>query len=317
MAVSPTGAIVVEDVMGNTVLRLRPDGTVQDTIGGRGEGPGEYRYPYGLGVFPDGGILVRDEAKRALLRYDSTGAFLKKWDSTRDMRNNLGVEVGWDGVVVVRGEVEYRGVFLLPNERLTLLSPIGEIVDSLPPVPTPWDSDPVWGAYFPKKIWAWHDSAYYVVGVGSGYHFDIHRGGRVIRVEQPHEPVPVSQQERDAFEVEMEWRKARGGAYLDRIQPPPEVKGAYHEILIARTGEIWVFRHGDGLQWSTVEIGHGLQLPLFREPLLADVFYEDGRYLGSVNGDGAIRPRVISHDTVWAILTGPAEEDLVARYLVR
>jgi hypothetical protein len=71
------------------------------------------------------------------------------------------------------------------------------------------------------------------------------------------------------------------------------------------------------VQWSTVDIGNGLQLPRFREPLLADVFDPEGRYLGSVNGDGAIRPMVISRDTVWAVLTGPSEEDLVARYLVR
>jgi hypothetical protein len=58
------------------------------------------------------------------------------------------------------------------------------------------------------------------------------------------------------------------------------------------------------MELTTREVGEGLLYPYFREPLRIDVFDRDGRFLGVVEGDANIDPRVVSNDTVWAVVTG-------------
>ena len=62
MAVADDGRIFVSDVEGSHVKVLSPDGTLQDTVGTRGEGPGEFQHPLKLTVARGDSLYVMDGA---------------------------------------------------------------------------------------------------------------------------------------------------------------------------------------------------------------------------------------------------------------
>jgi hypothetical protein len=53
------------------------DGNFVRTIGRAGDGPGEFRSPQDMAVFPDGRVVVSDMAHRGLLLFSADGAFLR------------------------------------------------------------------------------------------------------------------------------------------------------------------------------------------------------------------------------------------------
>ena len=317
IALEASGGILVEDNMAGTVIRIGADGGVTGFVGGRGEGPGEFLFPMGIVVLKDGRIAVRDNRLFVISLFESDGTFIDRWPLRELLRSSWGLEVDQDGLLAVRADFEDYIPYTEPAEGLVILSPDGSVVDSIPPPETPWEGVELWGHYHPKKHLVRWSSGFVVVGVSDGYHFDIRRPNQTIRVEQPFEPVPVSPEERGAFDVEMALSTGLGDPYLENYPPPPDFKAAYSRILVTRTGQIWVFRHGVGEQWSTREVGEGLVYPYFREPLQIDVFDQNGRFLGVVEGHAKVDPKVVSNDTVWAVVTGELDEHYVARYLVR
>jgi hypothetical protein len=319
IVVEPAGTILVEDAQGNSVIRFGVDGSFADSIGRRGEGPGEYLAPRGIAVLPDGRIAVRDNRLFVIHVFDSAGGYIGRWPLRELLRKSWDLEADQDGTLAVRASFSDAQPFLPEDQGFVVLSPDGGVADSIPPPATPWDGEEVWEGFFfhPKKYFERHSTSLAVVGVSNGYHFDIHRPDYVLRVQQPYEPVAVSTEERAAFDVEMAWRESRGSRGLENIPLPPRQKAAYSRIMVTRTGEIWVFRHGEGEEWTTQNLGGGLIYPRFREPLQIDVFNQDGRFLGVVEGEANIDPRVVSSDTVWAVVTGEFDEEHVARFLVR
>ena len=315
LAVTQTGDILVEDVMNVAVLRFDAAGLLVDSIGRRGDGPGEYRHVDGTIVLDDGSIALHDSVRRRILIFDSAGVFLDQWplgavgEITREVEAVAGR---------IAARVDLDSQVNMPSEEAWVLFDLGgNVVDTVGPFPTTWDNTRVWGTFHPTKHVSWHPDGFPLVGVSDEYHFELRRPSGTLVVERPYDPVPVSERERAAFDVETQWRERRGGRFNERILPPPPFKAAYSRILISRTGDVWVFRHGPSEVWTTEDIGGGLMLDLFREPLLVDVFQSDGQFLGTVQGDGAIRPLMVSSDTVWAVVKGPYDEDMVARYLVR
>lgn len=315
VALMPDGDILVEDIMTSAVLRFSPDGHFVDSIGHRGRGPGEYQFAQGLVTLRDGTIAVYDPARRRVVLFDAAGAPLRGWglgalgrvtQALEKVGDNLAVRIGFS-----------HGVHIPGNSGWAIFDPFGRVLDTIGPFATPWDETRVWGAFHPDKHLAWHPNGFVVVGVSDAYHFELRRPDGTIRVEQPYDPVPVSSAERAAFDIEMRWRENRGGRFNERIQPPPEFKAAYSQIILTRTGDIWVFRHGVGEQWTTQDLGSGLVWPRFRERLQIDVFDSRGRLQGTIEADANIAPRLITNDTVWAVVTGENDEHYVARYLVR
>ena len=317
IAVEPSGAILVEDTQAKSVVRFGSDGSFADSIGRRGEGPGEYLDPRGIAVFSDGRIVVRDNRLFVIHIFDSTGTFIGRWPLRELLRNSWGLEVDQDDTLAVRADFSDSDPLTQPDEGLVLISPEGTVSDSIPSPATPGDGTELWGFFHPKKYFIRYSSDFTVVGVSDRYHFDILRLPQTIRVEQPYEPVPVSDGERGAFDIDVALQRELGGLFLENLSPPPDYKAAYSRIMVTRTGQIWVFRHGRGEQWSTRDLGGGHIYPFFRESLQIDVFDRDGRFLGVVEGDANIDPKVVSNDTVWAVVTGGFDEHFVARYIVR
>lgn len=322
LAVEASGSVVVEDAMGRAVVRLGPDGELRDSLGRFGPGPGEYRYPFGVAALPNGSVAVRDDQPPAILVFDSLGDFVREWP----LHDRVKLSEGLD--IELSADPDGRLRLLVPSERpsdmyalpdfgFVTLAPTGEIIDSVAPPRSPWDAPQLFGDYHPRKHVAWHPDGFPVVGMSDAYHLEIQRPEGPVRIERVYEPVSVTAGEREIDRVVRQWQRARGAVRVDDRPTPPDFKPAYSRILIARTGEIWVFRHAVGEQWGTQDLGHNLTLPLFREPLEADVFDAHGHYLKTVQGASSINPKVVSGDTVWAVVTGEQDQHYVARYLVR
>ncbi len=75
VAVAEDGRIYVSDVEGPHVKVLSPDGTLQDTMGTRGEGPGEFQHPLKLSVARGGSLYVLDGADGRVHVFTPEGAF--------------------------------------------------------------------------------------------------------------------------------------------------------------------------------------------------------------------------------------------------
>ncbi len=75
VAVAEDGRIYVADVEGPHVKVLSPDGTLQDTVGTQGDGPGEFQHPLKLSVARGSSLYVLDGADGRVHVFTPEGAF--------------------------------------------------------------------------------------------------------------------------------------------------------------------------------------------------------------------------------------------------
>ena len=75
MALGPDGLLYTTHAGEGTVRRWTADGTSAGSLGGRGEGPGEFQYPFGLGFFGDS-LWVWDLVAIRVSHFDLEGRFL-------------------------------------------------------------------------------------------------------------------------------------------------------------------------------------------------------------------------------------------------
>lgn len=82
MATATDGTILVGDYWNYQVRRYSATGTLLQTIGSRGTGPGKMGPPHGLAVDPnDGSIYVADLNNGEIDKFNSSGAYLTSWST--------------------------------------------------------------------------------------------------------------------------------------------------------------------------------------------------------------------------------------------
>ena len=81
IAVAPNGEIYVSDGYGNArIHRFAVDGTLIQSWGDPGVGPGQFRLPHGVGISPDNRIFVADRENDRIQIFSLDGEFLEMWD---------------------------------------------------------------------------------------------------------------------------------------------------------------------------------------------------------------------------------------------
>ena len=111
----PDGRAAVADVGGLFLRVYGPDGTRQAEMGGRGDGPGEFRSIYGLWLTPEGRIGVWDARSRRFTTFDPEGRLV----DTHPVRAKG--EVAFGNLEVFLGAFR-NGDVLLASLRLRLRS---------------------------------------------------------------------------------------------------------------------------------------------------------------------------------------------------
>ena len=109
---SPNGDLYISDGYGNArVHRFSPDGTLVQSWGEPGTGPGQFNLPHGIAVHPDGRIFVADRENDRIQIFSADGEYLDQW---LDTQRPTQLQIDADGVVHVAelwrrvGEVSQR-----------------------------------------------------------------------------------------------------------------------------------------------------------------------------------------------------------------
>jgi DNA-binding beta-propeller fold protein YncE len=80
IAVAPDGELYVSDGYGNArVHRFTADGTLIQSWGDPGSGPGQFRLPHGIGISPDDRVFVTDRENDRIHIYSRAGRLLEMW----------------------------------------------------------------------------------------------------------------------------------------------------------------------------------------------------------------------------------------------
>jgi len=322
IAVDSSGGIYVFDGQVPALRHFDSAGTYVRTLGGKGAGPGEYQdIVLGLAVRRDGRLILHDPRNARLTLYRADGIVSDTWLVVSGSRLYTAQAMTVDTadhvyLKIVLGERQPDGPWPI---GLLHLDQEGRIVDSLPAPPISGDPASDGGVFSARKLWGFSPFGYFVVGVNDHYAFEIRPPERpVVRVERRWEPVRLHPEEHAEYEAFREWTKKTQRRYLTSEPPPtPATKPAYRELAFGNDGRIWVRLHVSALKDSAEPSHPGPDRPPainWREPVVWDVFEEDGTYLGEVRAPPRSFLSVFGREQVWGTREGEQGETYVVRF---
>ncbi|MDZ4165137.1 MAG: peptidyl-alpha-hydroxyglycine alpha-amidating lyase family protein [Smithellaceae bacterium] len=99
VAIAPDGEIYVSDGYGNArVHRFTANGSLIQSWGEPGSGPGQFRLPHGIGISPDDRVFVADRENDRIHIYSRDGQFLDCWTH---LQRPTDISFGKNGMVYV------------------------------------------------------------------------------------------------------------------------------------------------------------------------------------------------------------------------
>jgi sugar lactone lactonase YvrE len=91
IAVGRDGTVYVSLTFGkDRIVAFSPQGKLLRQWGKTGTGDGEFKYPMGLAVGPDGSVYVADNVNRRIQKFSPRGKFLAKWGTGGDGPGQFG-----------------------------------------------------------------------------------------------------------------------------------------------------------------------------------------------------------------------------------
>ena len=335
IAVDDDGTVHVLDAQAQEVRIFDSAGTHVGTLGGRGEGPGELSRGEAIAVLPDGRLLVRDPANMRVqvfgpgpgetdewrynsgnhftdrpLYTDSRGhTYLFASDVSRDDASIL-VELAADGTPLdtfPEPTSDHRPAVL--RAEFTTESSSSSTSMNVP--------------FSPFFTWTLHPSGHFLSGLSTEYRIDLAGDDGTLRIKREHEPVPVSDTERDFSREMIEDQMRQVDPDWSWDGPPiPDYKPPFMALHAGRDGRIWVLL---ATAASIVENeDHDPDDPssqpvIFHVRGRYDVFESDGTYLGAVEApdefSGYPQP-VFDGDHVWAVARDELGVERVVRYRI-
>jgi hypothetical protein len=327
------GRFFVADPQAHQVRVYDAGGRFLRAIGRDGDGPGEFREPDDLRVGPAGEIVVRDQRGARFSVFSAEGEFLRSWPLPSGFMTSTPFHLTEDGRVL-NPTVVNLGVPLDQWRHGLVVYEDGEPVDTLD-VPTrgyqapfvearnedSWSRTPV--PFSPREHWTVHSGGDFVIGVSTAYRIDrIRNDGMVLRIERDADAALVQP-------AEAAWHRDRLTRNLRNVQPGwrwrganvPSEKPPFQEIIPGSDGSLWVLRHTvareeDDPSWDP-ERPDDAARTRWVEPLVFDVFDDEGRYMGPVRApDGFQRFRrgVFGLDGVVAVVTHELGFEQVVSY---
>lgn len=306
--------IYVLDAHGPIIRHYDRTGAFIRTVGGPGDGPGEYRrLSVGMVVDPAGTLYVHDWGNGRVVRFSPEGRALDPWRLDSPFLTTVpGTWVYSDRPdrILVPAVVDDHPALLVMDR--------GEVVDTLlvprlPGLPTLRA-----GPYRVDLHWGWSVAGgHFVAGVSDRYSFEAHTGSGVLRIGRDVEPLPVHPDEADAWRRQFEWMdrhpsyRPPEGEWIPSHMPP------FRSIDLAADGRIWVRRNTQPIPVD-VEEHPDLPPPVgWAQPWLYDVFEADGTFLGEVRFPDRVQPLLFGAGHVWGVRKGDLDEHHVVRLTLR
>lgn len=299
------------------------------TVGGEGQGPGEYgNLVISLDVLDDGRLFLRDRGNNRVNFYSLEGEFLDSWLLRARSFSSQSTTVDSVGHVFVKTRLETTDFNDPPEDALIHVAADGRVLDTIPP--PRYEGEPTGsmnGTFIPAKEWTFDRWRRLIIGVSDRYEFEVRRpDGAVVRVvKEDWSPVIVHPEERAERQAVLDWQDDRlrsiaasnPGAVPDiDFVPVPDRKPAFTSFRVGVDGTIWVMLHASGEAPDDPPEPRDENEPppiRWREPPVYDVFRGDGTYLGRVEPPSHTRPYTFSLDTLWGVRTGDFDEQYVVR----
>ncbi|MDE2764187.1 MAG: hypothetical protein OXQ94_18570 [Gemmatimonadota bacterium] len=313
VAFDGAGQLYVLDSQATMITVVGPDGEFRRTLGGPGEGPGEFRRALALAVLRDGRVVVGDAGLFVYHLFDASGEFERRvrWaiEGERPILRAIIPDPGGEAVFSAVGagfrSMSYKGDTRphtsRPVERIDLTGEVvtrdtvvegwlpegGESLYTGLPQVKAFGSRMLWGV-LPGGSVAFSDSTAYAIRIAR----PDEGVWRILR--RPLRPVPVTgpmiRAEKDRLRKRSEGLSPAIRRFEnERIDTLP----FSDEVAILRAlrtgwdGEIWVQRHGE-------------------EPIddsgPIDVLTMDGRYLGSYRAGAVDMPAAFGPDGLAAFI---------------
>ena len=331
IAVDDDRNVYVFDEQAQHVRVFDSEGAYVETLGGRGEGPGEFSRAEAIALLPDGLLVVRDPGNQRIEVFGPGAGQTDQWGY------NAGGTYSMSPLYT-----DARGrTFLVARDlsrdgfemHIVVFGPDGTPIDTLPEPSSPFDSPQLsatspdgratTGApvpFSPEFQWTVHPNGHFLTGLPSEYRIDLARDDGVLRIERTADPAPIHDDER-ALQRERTVRAMRNTDpdWSWDGPPIPEHKPFFQELLAGRDGRIWVRLATEA--HAVEDEDHDPESPssasvVWEQPLRYDVFEPDGTYLGVVVPPDEFSPfpdPVFDGDHVWAV----TRDDLGVQRVVR
>ena len=303
-------------------------GTYVETLGRRGEGPGEFQVPIGIAI-SNGRVLVRDPANGRVQLFEPGTGETEEWRYLPS-----GVFANTPLYQDDRGRI-YVDI-TEEEQRFIVMDSDGTQVDTIsaPDAPADFDEGEYVVTYEDERIsvgenipfspaWYWtvHSTGHFLSALSTAYRIDLEQDSGVLRIERVHRPVVVSDEERDHHRRSIVAGMRRFDAGWSWNGPGiPDRKPPFRGLSAADDGRIWVRLWTGGRQVPNDE--HDPADPdsapfTWVEPIRYDVFEADGTYLGAVvppEGFSPSPPPVFGRSFVWAVERDDLGVERVLRY---
>ena len=286
IAVNDDGTVYVLDQQAQHVRVFDSLGVYLETLGRRGEGPGEFTRAEAIAVLPDGRLIVRDPGNQRVTVFGPGPGETAEWRYNASTYTLSPLYTDTRGrTYLLAGDLSRVDDFAM---QIIVLGPDGTPLDTLPEP----SSD-----YVPPFVRAEERSRNPVAALDEERAYQRERTVGGIRRSIP----------------DWDW----DGPAI------PSHKPFFHELLAGRDGRIWVRLSTEGRPVDNDD--HDPDDPgsfpvTWEEETRYDVFEPDGTYLGVVGApDGFSRfpAPVFDSDHVWAVTEDGQGVERVVRYRIR
>jgi hypothetical protein len=321
IAVDSRNRILVLDGMEQHIQVYSPEGVYQQTIGGRGEGPGELQAAMFLLIGPGDTILVPDGRTLRFNRYAPDGSASGSSRMPLEAGRPITFKTTPSGVIAeqirpaaVPGEPPPEN----PEDVLVLLASDGTVSDTLMTFPSGELIGPAGVRVFASEpTWDITDELQLIFGVTDDYRIGVYAGGRLTRIiTKPFQRTPVTEQDQAAVMGVMERRWAAAPSVTEEMKARlrsrwsfADVYPAYQSLAFGPAGTIWVQRVKLVSEFSDDELENWQNA----RSAEWDVFDRDGRLLGVVAMPPRFTPMQFRGDEIY----GVARDESGVEYVVR
>ena len=336
IAVDDDRNVYVFDEQAQHIRVFDSEGVYVETLGGRGEGPGEFSRAEAIALLPDGRLVVRDPGNMRIEVFGPGTGRTEQWRYNSGYAYSMS-PLNTDALgrtFLVTRDVSRDGFVM----HIIVIGPDGTHVDTLPEPSSPLES-PILTAEFigegergsssapipfsPRFQWTVHPSGHFLTGLPSEYRIDLARDDGVLRIERTTDPAPIHDDERSVRRERVVRSMRNTDPNWSWTGPPiPEHKPFYRGLLAGRDGRIWVRlvteSHAVENDNYDPENPFSTQV-IWREPLRYDVFESDGTYLGVVVPPDGFSPYpnpVFDGDHMWAVTRDELGVERVVRYRI-
>ena len=211
IAVSDDRTVYVLDSQAQHVRVFDSLGVYVETLGRRGEGPGEFADAEAIAALAGGRLAVRDPDNQRVTVFGPGPGEMAEWRYTGSVYTLSPLFTDARGrTYLLAGDLSRVNELVM---EIILLGPDGTHLDTLPEPSSDYEAPIVraeapgisvtYGVPFtPRFHWTVHPSGHFLTGLSSEYRIDLARDDGVLRIERSQDPVPASDAER-AYERDL------------------------------------------------------------------------------------------------------------------